>query len=219
MHCASKRGLSMVCPLIRTPRQPVVDWTDSPADLNGLVHFSERPNLVSARVPSLFKRALPLRLMGTKVFTSRHEIYRSKYKNGATGIHVELKNGWNYTCALPFAFTSWTGTTVPYFYLVTGCLQLGQHNWAVERNITLSRRPIQIFTAQSNEDSHVPASPSQTNKTDLFLITILCRLSAFHVYCLRLRYSNRVPHNPWVSTGDYRRSLKHNEMINIILTF
>ena len=50
---------SMVCPLIRTSRLPVVDWTDSPADLNGLVHFSERPNLVSARVPSRFKRALP----------------------------------------------------------------------------------------------------------------------------------------------------------------
>ena len=32
---------------------------DSPADLNGLVHFSERPNLVSAHVPSRFKRALP----------------------------------------------------------------------------------------------------------------------------------------------------------------
>ena len=49
----------MVCPLIRTPRLPVVDWTDSPAHLNGLVHFSERPNLVSARVPSRFKRAVP----------------------------------------------------------------------------------------------------------------------------------------------------------------
>ena len=49
----------MVFPLIRTPRLPVVDWTDSSADLNGLVHFSEWPNPVSARVPSLFKRALP----------------------------------------------------------------------------------------------------------------------------------------------------------------
>jgi len=40
--------------LIRTPRLPVVDWTDAPADLNGLVRFAERGNLVSARVPSLF---------------------------------------------------------------------------------------------------------------------------------------------------------------------
>jgi len=38
-------------PLMRTPRLPVVDWTDAPADLNGLVRFAERRNLVSARVP------------------------------------------------------------------------------------------------------------------------------------------------------------------------
>ena len=45
--------------LIRTPRLPAVDWTDVPADLNGLVRFGERRNLVSARVPSRFKRSLP----------------------------------------------------------------------------------------------------------------------------------------------------------------
>ena len=39
-------------PLMRTPRLPVVDRTDAPADLNGLVRFAERLNLVSARVPS-----------------------------------------------------------------------------------------------------------------------------------------------------------------------
>ena len=43
--------------LMRTPRLSVVDWTDDPADLNGLVHFAERQNLVSARVPSHFKRS------------------------------------------------------------------------------------------------------------------------------------------------------------------
>jgi len=42
-------------PLMRTPRLSVVDWTDTPADLNGLVRFAERRNLVSARVPSHFK--------------------------------------------------------------------------------------------------------------------------------------------------------------------
>ena len=52
-------ALLPLLPLMRTPRLPVVDWTDpSPADLNGLVRFAERPNLVSARVPSRFKRAL-----------------------------------------------------------------------------------------------------------------------------------------------------------------
>jgi len=52
-------------PLMRTPRLPVVDWTDTPANLNGLVRFAERPNLVSARVPSRFKRALLNFLTGT----------------------------------------------------------------------------------------------------------------------------------------------------------
>jgi len=46
-------------PLMRTPRLPVVDWTDAlPADLNGLVRLAERRNLFSARVPSHFKRSL-----------------------------------------------------------------------------------------------------------------------------------------------------------------
>ena len=48
-------------PLMRTPRLPVVDWTDAPTDLNGLVRFAERRNLVSARVPSHFKRSLRVR--------------------------------------------------------------------------------------------------------------------------------------------------------------
>jgi len=46
-------------PLMRTPRLPVVDWTDAPADLNELVRFGERRNLVSACVPSRFKRTIP----------------------------------------------------------------------------------------------------------------------------------------------------------------
>ena len=46
-------------PLMRTPRLPAVDWTDTPpADLNVLVSFAERRNLVSARVPSHCKRSL-----------------------------------------------------------------------------------------------------------------------------------------------------------------
>ena len=45
-------------PLMRTPQLPVVDRTDAPADLNGLVLFAERRDLVSARVPSHFKRSL-----------------------------------------------------------------------------------------------------------------------------------------------------------------
>ena len=44
---------------MRTPRLPVYDCTDAPADLNGLVRFAERRNLVFVRVPSHFERRLP----------------------------------------------------------------------------------------------------------------------------------------------------------------
>jgi len=33
---------------------------DTPAELNGLVRFAERPNLVSARVPARFERAIQI---------------------------------------------------------------------------------------------------------------------------------------------------------------
>jgi hypothetical protein len=45
---------------MRTPRLPVVDGTDAPSDLNGLTRFAKRQNLVSARVPSHFKRSLQI---------------------------------------------------------------------------------------------------------------------------------------------------------------
>ena len=44
--------------LTRTPWLPAVDWTDAPTDLNGLIRFGERRNLVSARVPSRSARAI-----------------------------------------------------------------------------------------------------------------------------------------------------------------
>ena len=46
--------------LMRTPRLPAVDWTDSLADLNGLVRLGEKRKLVSARVPSGSARALAI---------------------------------------------------------------------------------------------------------------------------------------------------------------
>ena len=45
-------------PLMHTTRLPVVEWSDAPAYLIGLVRFAERRNLVSSRVPSHFKRSL-----------------------------------------------------------------------------------------------------------------------------------------------------------------
>ena len=44
--------------LMRTPRLPAVDWTEAPTDLNGLVRFGERRNLVSALVVSRSARAI-----------------------------------------------------------------------------------------------------------------------------------------------------------------
>jgi hypothetical protein len=44
--------------LMRTPQLPAVEWTNSPADLNGLIRLGERWNLVSAHVPSGSAQAL-----------------------------------------------------------------------------------------------------------------------------------------------------------------
>ena len=49
-------------PLMRIPQLSVINWTEAPTDLNGLVRFAKRINLVSARVPSHFKRSLPLKM-------------------------------------------------------------------------------------------------------------------------------------------------------------
>jgi hypothetical protein len=56
LHTTSERGVSSIT--MRTRRLSIGDWTDAPADLNGLVRFAERRNLVSGRVPSQFKRSL-----------------------------------------------------------------------------------------------------------------------------------------------------------------
>jgi hypothetical protein len=60
-------------PLMRTTRLSVVDWTEAPAYLNGLVHFAERRNLASARVPSHFNWSLPCFVKGC------HLIKKLKY--------------------------------------------------------------------------------------------------------------------------------------------
>jgi hypothetical protein len=58
---SSEHGVSSITTITNadaTPRLPAVDWTDAPADLNELVRFAERRNLVSARVPTHFKCSL-----------------------------------------------------------------------------------------------------------------------------------------------------------------
>ena len=52
-HTTSERGVSSI-----TNADAHTSAASSPADLNGLVRFFERRNLVSAHVPSHFKRSL-----------------------------------------------------------------------------------------------------------------------------------------------------------------
>jgi hypothetical protein len=69
LHATSEHGVSSITTADAQPRLPVVNRTDSPADLNGLIRFAERRSLVSARVPSHFKRSLPLTCIDTDSHT------------------------------------------------------------------------------------------------------------------------------------------------------
>ena len=66
-------------PLMRTPRLPLVDWTDARVDLNWLVRFAERRNLVSARVPSHFNWPLPM-ISGLLYDAARVSDHRNEWK-------------------------------------------------------------------------------------------------------------------------------------------
>ena len=62
-------------PLMRTPRLPAADWTDNPADINGLVHFAGKPNLFYARVPSRSVSALQsVKVKNEWSFTSTYPV-------------------------------------------------------------------------------------------------------------------------------------------------
>ena len=63
--------------LTRTPWLPAVNWTDALTDLNGLVRFGERRNLVSAHVPSRFKRTIPTSTQCFKNAPLLHFLYTS----------------------------------------------------------------------------------------------------------------------------------------------
>ena len=87
---------SALLPLMRKPRLPVVDWTDAPAELNGLVRFAERRNLVSARVPSHFKRSLKhtVSAFSAAPYVSHYDQYVGIMAYGSRNkkIWVEFKN-------------------------------------------------------------------------------------------------------------------------------
>ena len=74
-----------------TPRLPVGDLTESPADLNGLVRFAERRNLVSARVPPRFKRSLPsLRSLSSTAFSVRPAVLGTDIGESHNPVLLEL---------------------------------------------------------------------------------------------------------------------------------
>ena len=84
--------------LMRTPRLSVVDWTEAPADLNGLVRFAERQNLVSARVPSHFKRSLHNKIPYNRAITLTPSTQRWK-ENRVTWKRTSGAHG-NVHCSL-----------------------------------------------------------------------------------------------------------------------
>ena len=86
--------------LMRLPRLPVVDWTEAPADLNGLVRFAERRNLVSARVPSHFKSSLPKAL-----FLSKIQPRRCGDKGPPSA--EELMDPCSHTSTVPYVSMKW----------------------------------------------------------------------------------------------------------------
>jgi len=60
LHTTSEHGVYSITTALphNSAASSRLNWRP-PSDLNGLVRFAERPNLVSARVPSRFKRAVP----------------------------------------------------------------------------------------------------------------------------------------------------------------
>ena len=77
--------------LMRTPRLPPVDWTDTPTDLNGLVRFRERRNVVSARVPSGSARAITTELVAALVWMLRRGKCYSKGKRSKCSYYYSSK--------------------------------------------------------------------------------------------------------------------------------
>ena len=97
-------------PRMRTPRLPVGDWTDTPADLNGLIRFAERRNLVSAGLPSATK--------GRQTCSSTHAWSQCK-KGLVRQCHARLPYPWETpSCCCT---GGWVGSAMP------GCSTLGRH--------------------------------------------------------------------------------------------
>jgi hypothetical protein len=89
----------VLLPLMRTPRLPVVDWTDTPADLKWLLRFAERRSLVSAHVPSHFKHSLPS-------YYNHHSIEPDPVCSGCTYAVYTTSNTMWYLLELTYVLSS-----------------------------------------------------------------------------------------------------------------
>ena len=85
-------------PLMRTPRLSAVDWTDAPADLNGLVRFAERRNSFSARVTSHFKRTLHREIVNNAVMKT--ELYVKKHTVCSFVTFVHYSGNMQWQCSM-----------------------------------------------------------------------------------------------------------------------
>jgi hypothetical protein len=132
LHTTSEHAVPALLPLMRTPRLPVVDRTDAPPDLNGLVRFAERRNLVSARVPSHLKRSLPCLITRcVKGFLSFNPLaFNHVPPNVTTSKHCEdLKFAnpvWHYVYKMQglFRWIHWRLSVTLYAYFSHGILRL-----------------------------------------------------------------------------------------------
>jgi hypothetical protein len=77
IHTTSERGVSSITTISTTITTADAHTSAAssrlnrrPADLNGLIRFAERRNLVSAPVPSHFKRSLPV-FIGTRTVVEK----------------------------------------------------------------------------------------------------------------------------------------------------
>jgi hypothetical protein len=107
-------------PLMCTPRLPAVNWTDGPTDLNGLVRFPKRPSLVSAPVPSHFKRSLPLFHTLDPVFKSYSQAFGTPVSHSRSNNQMS-QSGSLYCC----------------FKLTWCCFQIPTRRLAVPTDISL----------------------------------------------------------------------------------
>ena len=82
-------------PLMRTPWLPAAGWTDTPADINGLVRFAGRPNLVSARVPShsVFTLQLNVSALDDGHLQVVHEILSKQLYETYCGLYTVVQWG------------------------------------------------------------------------------------------------------------------------------